>query len=54
MIEKWEYEIYTYSGKASELDNLNEMGNEGWELVAVTDRISDRYESEFIFKRRKI
>lgn len=41
---KWEYKILRESESTS-LDNLNELGQEGWQLAAMTPNYS------FVFKR---
>lgn len=34
---KWEYMNYVGHGIACDLDKLNELGQEGWQLTAVID-----------------
>lgn len=49
-MQKWEYmiiEVYTY---ATEITRMNQLGEEGWELVAIVPKESGSW-SKFIFKR---
>jgi hypothetical protein len=49
--QKWEYKmIYPGTSKITKEDHLNQLGQEGWELVAV-ERASESHNAEFIFKR---
>ena len=53
---KWQY--YTYEGSTSgpTEKTLNELGNEGWELVAIDSKLStsDSLQSpRYVFKRPK-
>ena len=42
---KWEYKMIVAWGRDEHIEYMNELGNEGWELVWV------RKESEYVFKR---
>jgi len=51
-MQKWEYKIVTSSVRSSgDEQELNRLGEEGWELVAAT--WGDTHGSKYIFKRRK-
>lgn len=45
---KWEYTILMLDGRNEE--KLNELGNEGWELVSVTTESEDRYATAYLKK----
>lgn len=47
---KWEYAFYFNDGGTEPIQELNERGEEGWELVTVTPGTDDKYET-YYFKR---
>lgn len=47
---KWKYQILVLDGRNEE--KLNELGDEGWELVCVTSESEERYATAY-FKRQK-
>lgn len=50
---KWEYFIArTGYGQYDDIRRLNEMGEDGWELVSVIEHPSSSF-TEFFFKRPK-
>ena len=53
MLHKWEYKIYaTETISVREVErNLNELGQSGWELVAVVENDSSPEYFEFYLKR---
>ena len=50
---KWEYTFYFNDGGTDPIEELNERGKEGWELVTVTPGTDDKYET-YYFKRPKV
>lgn len=50
---KWEYKMITWDGtRKAPMEEMNELGNEGWELVAGGCGGGDYYlRSEYVFKR---
>jgi len=53
---KWEYYTYEASTSGPNEKTLNELGNEGWELVAIDSKLStnDAIQSpRYVFKRPK-
>tara|TARA_Y100001970_G_C13516684_1_gene501007 strand:+ start:290 stop:448 length:159 start_codon:yes stop_codon:yes gene_type:complete len=52
-MKQWEYKLYYADGENEDtLDELNELGEEGWELVTkvINDGINNGY---LVFKREK-
>ena len=52
-LQKWEYAFYFNDGGTDPIEELNERGKEGWELVTVTPGTDDKYET-YYFKRPKV
>ena len=49
-MQKWEYKTYYYN--VGDLDKLlSELGEQGWELIAVGGADDDGIERSFYFKR---
>jgi hypothetical protein len=52
----WEYMLVGYVNSDETPRKLNELGAQGWELVAVSDRISDQgnqTSTQFVLKRAR-
>lgn len=48
-MKKWEY-LHKFHNDYQEVVDLDKLGKEGWELVSVTEDISERY-TGYYFKR---
>jgi hypothetical protein len=48
-MDKWEYKKYN-----TDLDAMNKLGDEGWELVAAYGEESNRCSATGIYKRKKM
>jgi hypothetical protein len=52
----WEYMLVNYSNDEATSKNLNELGAQGWEVVAASDRVFDhgnQTSSQIVLKRAK-
>ena len=53
MVDKWEYKILTVNGTRNDEVKLGGLGDEGWELVAVTTQSLSSVSVAYL-KRKKI
>jgi hypothetical protein len=50
---KWEYKIITHWIPILNIDNFNELGEEGWELVSIGMKDMNIGTGYLVFKREK-
>jgi hypothetical protein len=49
-MQKWEYKAVRLSAYPGDADVLNQLGQEGWELVSVaSDTLGDAYDTKSLF-----
>ena len=53
---RWEYTVFSFgfATRAGDIRKLNELGEDGWELVAIEPSVNPQFEfGAYVFKRKK-